>query len=191
MPVEGLVAFRANEWRDGKMVSPIRFDFQWNSEIIWADCTVAKEVGYLGEIEVGHPFYDSCRLDIDGHIIPGVTHGCGIWGTLVKQVYMDYARHDNSVLFLVEHLGSARPYTEGWRASGGQLLAIVNTTKHKRKLHGFEQKENCFERRLDPNNMSQLAAKQTFHIPVIELDVALEMIRQAWVRHLPDIECPV
>jgi len=191
MPIEGLLAFRANRWHQGRMISPIKWTFEWASEIAWAECSLATNRGYLGELEPDHPNYDNCRLDIDGHVIPGPDHGCGIWGTLVKRVYMDYIKRDNSVLFLVEHLGSARPYTMGWRASGGQLIAVVNTTRHKRKLHGFEQKEDCFERRIDPNNFSQLAAKQKFHIPIIELDVAINMIRQAWERHLPDLDCPV
>lgn len=183
MPVESLLAFRSNKWHRGRMQSPVYCGFQWKSDIVWADCPQANKLGYIGELEPEHPLYEKCRLDIDGHLIPGYDHTCGIWTTLHRATFRGYLELTDAMLFLVEQLGEAIPGYHGFRSGGGQLIAVINTgPPFVKTLHGFKEVDGELQRDVSPYGIALFQTARYFNIPILPLKVAIEMARIQWEK---------
>lgn len=179
MPVEGLLGFRVNRWHkedNGLLVrSPSWRDFEWDKGIVWAKCEPPKYTRPR--------VAPTCDLDEEGHFIPGEFCRCGMYATISRKILAGYATDARSVVFLVEAMGEGWAYTEGWRSSGALAIAIVNTAFLTWKINEMTELEDGSKQRDISNyHLSMFAASEFFKIPIIEWNVALEMIRIQWMK---------
>lgn len=178
MPVEGLLGFRVNRWHkedNGLLVkSPSWRSFEWNKGIVWAKCVKGT---YLNNNT------PCTERDTDDHLIPDEECLCGIYATISRKTLAIYAKDARSVVFLVEAMGEGWAYTEGWRSSGALAIAIVNTAFLTWKINQLEELEDGSKQRNISNyHLSMFAASEFFKIPIIEWNVALEMVRIQWMK---------
>lgn len=133
MAVEGLLGFRAMQWKDGgsKITSPQAQDYEWSEKIQWAKCG-CRRYSYLtpsGAHKTITPPYDPEDFPDwpEEILLMEPERNCGIWASYSFDiVHKYYSNWDTrSVLFLCEALGSIYEYEEGWRASGVEIIATV------------------------------------------------------------------
>lgn len=168
MPVEGPIGFRSMNWSGAKkLVSPLHSSFTWDSKYTWAKCS-------CGDNHTITPPYDPEEYpEFPTQILnPIGDSNCGIWAStnplIVHQEYADY--QESSVLFLCEALGTVQLYTEGWRASGVELLAVVipqfwtNAKANKDKVFKIGT--------YHPYELRLQAAAERFEIPIVREEVA-------------------
>lgn len=162
MAVEGPLAMRTNEWMPKEtnkafaaweVVSPTRNAFSWNSPVVWASCY-------------------RCPKDEDDHVIISDSCTCGIYATLRLSTMEGYMNSHKHVPYLVEALGTYLLGTEGFRAAGVQLIAVL-------RLPG-----SGISSQVDFSSveLSSQAASEHFNIPIIDYYDALEMIKIMWER---------
>lgn len=165
MPIEGPLAFRANSWEGGKEVKSPLWPFEWAGAVVWAECK-------------------TCPSSEEGRLIPGFNHTCGIWATLDKDVVKRYVRDAGGVMYLVEALEDYVLHDSGYRASGAQVVGVVNTSfiADAPKLRAPTEDERSLNIRISAVGLSIMAAADKYRVPVIESDVALEMAKLAWLR---------
>ena len=165
MPVEGPVGVRSMDWMNGKkLVSPLHSKYTWEESIQWAECNCTGAGHWIT------PPYDPIEFPCwpDKILRMSFSKNCGIWAaTNILIIHSDYADYQNaSVLFLCEALGSVMLYTEGWRASGVELFAVVKPQFFNKAVLGTYH----------PYEMRMKAAAEFFHIPIVPEAVAEKTI---------------
>lgn len=173
MPVEGLLGFRTNRWNKDEnglqVTSPSYRRFEWTEGIVWAECSKDDKL--------------TCVDDEDGHIIPHEDCLCGMYGTIDRKVLKYHARDARHVVFLCEAMGEAWVHSLGWRSSGALAVAIVNTGFKTWKINKMaELEDGSRTREISNYHLSMFAAAEYFKLPIIEWDVALEMVKIQWQK---------
>ena len=187
MAILGPLAFRANKWHEGlKVASPLWREFVWEQPLVWADCEHLADPEKYEGAQDDWDDDERCSYNKDLHIVPGRRHSCGIYATISRDTLMCYFKEATHVVYLVEAWGDywlcQDRYSAGFRSSGAQIVHIVNTARYQRKIHKMEHDGEFFERRINAQNISALAAAHKFNVSLIEWDVAIEMCQIMWAK---------
>lgn len=175
MAVEGPAGLRCMSWdRKGKeLTSPQQSHFKWTDRIMWAKCSCEKNYRFIHE-ENAHqriaPPYDPEDFPDWPRkvLLMEPRRLCGIWASTGMKVINDNYAHwqRGQVLFMVEALGSIYLYTEGWRASGIEILAVVWPKD-------FDEPEVG---KMSKNEMRFAGAAEYFQVPIIREEMAVRAV---------------
>lgn len=182
MPIEGPLGFRSMNWEGGTdIVSPLHSAFKWDSKITWAECDCDPP-------HLCDPPYDPEEFPEFPDKILDVAWDCngGIWAaTNPLIVHQDYAKYEqSSVMFLVEAVGTVMLYTEGWRASGVEIIAVIipqfwtNNERNKDKIFRVGT--------YHPYELRLQAAAERFHVPIYQEDVAYIATQKQFQKFVED-----
>lgn len=165
----GPLGVRALVWRGSArsrsaLKSPSRRDFSWDDRVVWAKCWNEGSFHECQPLKFVDPFFEREPLALN--IREG--HGCGIWVARSVQTAMGYTTSgDSSVITLVEGLGKIIfPYTGVFRASGVQIIGIVDT------------RADYFDR------YSLIAAARQMGVEIIPWEITKTMIENLWDKYM-------
>lgn len=175
MAVEGPTGLRCMTWKDGKeLTSPQQTQFKWSKRIMWAECSCEPTYHLSEEEAKAHkrltPPYDPEDFpDWPRKILlMDADRNCGLWAStgmkVINKHYGVWSR--GQVLFMVEALGSIYLYTEGWRASGIEILAVVWPKNFDDPKIG----------KMSKNEMRFAGAAEYFQVPIIREEMAVRAV---------------
>jgi len=116
-----------------------------------------------------------CRVE-PKHTPPGVGCSCGIYARIDRGGILPYLRNPNSCAVLVSANGVTSNWTEGFRSQAAQVVAVVRDWN-------VDLSSGMVDQKLLIGRQEQVTmiAAEYFQVDVIDLFVAMEMIRVSWM----------
>lgn len=170
----GPLGIRVNQWTsiNGEiaMQSPYRHGFSWNERVVWARCS-----GRCSKLCETYP--ESVFMEVPEAIDIGEEHSCGIYAGRKIEVARSYRNNSDSAVYcLVEGLGTVWMHDNGFRASGVQVVKVINTDGYKV---------------LEPGSLPWLtmyATAKSYDVGVLTLQETYACIELLFPQYLEQIE---
>jgi hypothetical protein len=121
------------------------------------------------------------EAEISAHRIPNPGCTCGIYATNTTGILHNYMGNPNAVAVLAAACGEAEVWSGGFRSQAAQVVAVVGGW---RRTIALADRGAMWDQmvKMDVDQAAQLAmiASEYFGVDVVELPVALEMIKGSW-----------